>query len=58
MAPEPGNLVGYGALIDFLKINVSVPNQLALISEKHRQYSNETWQVFTLRHQPNETLSG
>jgi Fic family protein len=56
MTPEKGNLVGYGALIDFLKIDVPVPNQLALISEKHRQYSNEAWQVFTLRHQPNETL--
>lgn len=58
LAPEVGNLVGYGALIESLSLPVPIPRQLALISEKHRQYSNEDWQVYTPRHQPDETLYG
>ena len=56
IAPEPGNLVGYGALIEFLSLQIPIPRQLALISEKHRQYSIEGWSIFTLRHQPKESI--
>lgn len=55
-APEKGNLVGYGALIDALNINVPVPNRLSLISEKHKKYSVDGWNVYTVKHQPQETL--
>lgn len=55
-APEPGKLVGYGALIDALQLAVPIPRQLALISEKHRQYTADGWLIFTPRHQPEETL--
>lgn len=55
-APETGNLVGYGALIETLKLAMPMPNQLALISQKHKQYIKNGWLVFTLRHQPSETL--
>lgn len=44
-APEPGNLVGYGAVIDTLKLAVPIPNKLAFISEKRRQYTTENWLV-------------
>ncbi len=54
--PEEGNLVGYGALISFLKLSVPLPNQLSLISKKHKKYSNEGWNVFTPKYQPNETI--
>ncbi len=55
-APEPGNLVGYGALIDTLKLKVPMPNQLSLISKKHKKYSVEGWNVYTIKHQPKDTL--
>ncbi len=56
VAPEQGNLVGYGAIIDSLKLAVPIPKQLALISKKHKRYSVEGWRVFTIKHQPQETL--
>ncbi|MHB8579329.1 MAG: Fic family protein [Ignavibacteriaceae bacterium] len=54
--PEQGNLVGYGALIDALNLNVPIPNQLSLISEKHKKYSVDGWNVYTIKYQPQETL--
>ena len=54
--PEQGKLVGYGAIIDSLHLEVPIPQKLALISELRRQYKNENWLVFTPRHQPEENL--
>ncbi len=56
--PEEGFLVGSGAMIDALKLPIPLPNKLAMISEKHRQYQKSSWLVFTLRHKPNDTLYG
>ena len=33
-----------------------MPNRLALISSKKRQYTTEHWQVLTSRHEPEDTL--
>ena len=54
--PEEAVLVGYGAIIETLKLAVPMPSQLALISSKKRHYKNEQWQVFTSRHQPEDNL--
>jgi Fic family protein len=54
--PEEALLIGYGAIIERLKLAVPMPFQLALISSKKRQYKNEQWQVFTSRHQPEDNL--
>ena len=56
VTPESGKLVGYGTIIESFKLNVPIPNKLALISEKHKQYATDEWLVFTPRHQPKETL--
>ena len=56
--PEKGTLVGYGALIDSLKLPVPLPYRLVMISEKHRYYKTSEWRVFTPRHQPQDTLYG
>jgi len=56
MAPEEGVLVGYGAIIESYKLQTPMPNVLTLISSKKRQYKEGQWQVFTPRHQPEETL--
>lgn len=55
-APEEGILVGYGALIEGYSLSMPLPNQLALISSKKRQYTTENWQVLTSRHEPEDTL--
>ncbi|MBN1132105.1 MAG: Fic family protein [Bacteroidales bacterium] len=57
-APEKGILVGYGVIIDVLNLAMPIPGKLALISEKHRQYQNPEWSVFTPRHRPPDTLYG
>lgn len=54
--PEPGIIVGYAALIEVLDLNMYIPQRVALISKKNRQYENEHWKVLTPRHQPEETL--
>jgi len=55
-APEKGTIVGYGAIIDKLKLPIPIPGTLALISTKNRQYQKNGWKVFTPRYQPEETL--
>ena len=55
-APERGNLVGYGAIIEALKLDVPLPDRLALISPKRRKYENAEWQVFPPSYQPLETF--
>ncbi len=57
-APEPGKLVGYGALIAVHDLKVPLPDKLALISSKHKRYSTDTWEVYTPRHAPADTLAG
>ena len=59
--PEPGVLVGYALLITEIEkqseINVPLPDRLAIVTEKHQRYNTEQWQVFTIRHKPNENLA-
>ncbi|MFZ4572434.1 MAG: Fic family protein [Bacteroidales bacterium] len=55
-APEQGTIVGYGAIIDALKLPVPIPSRLVLISKKRRQYTTDGWVVLTPRHQPEENL--
>ena len=54
--PERGKLVGYGAVIDSMQLSVPIPERLAIVSEIRRQYNNESWLVFTPRHEPKDTL--
>ncbi len=54
--PEPGKIVGYAAVIDAFDLKMDIPQKVALISKKTRQYENEQWKVLTPRHQPEETL--
>ncbi len=55
-APETGTLAGYGAMIQAHQLQVPLPESLCLISTKKRQYTTKNWQVFTPRHQPENTL--
>lgn len=56
VAPEEGKLVGYGAIIVSMKLPTPIPNRLSLISEKHKRYNKPGRQVFTIKHQLQNTL--
>lgn len=56
--PEEGHIVGYGAILYFYTLLAPLPDRLALISQKHKQYETEEWMVFTPRHMPEDSLKG
>lgn len=58
LAPEPGTLIGYAALIAAHDLKVPLPDKIALIGEKHRRYSTDEWEIFTPRHKSEDTLAG
>ena len=58
--PEPGFLAGYALLITFIEKsgkNVPLPDRLAIVTEKHQRYNTDQWQVFTIRHKPENDLT-
>ncbi|MCX6156922.1 MAG: Fic family protein [Ignavibacteriae bacterium] len=58
MAPEESILVGYGALIEFYKLQMPLPIALAIIGSKSRNYTTSEWKVFTISYKPEDTLYG
>ena len=57
--PEPNaKTVGYAALIQKYELSVPLPIILSAIGEKHTKYETESWQVFTPRHAPDDSLYG
>jgi Fic family protein len=59
--PEPGFLAGCALLIAIIEengVNVPLPNRLAITTEKHQRYNTDEWQVFTIRHKPENNLTG
>ncbi|MFZ3565084.1 Fic family protein [Tenacibaculum finnmarkense] len=54
--PERGKIVGYGAIIESLKLPIPFPNRLSLITKKSKKYNNDHWKVFPTSYQPEETL--
>lgn len=47
--PEEATLVGYGAVIDGLKLQMPLPRRLSLISDKRKRYDTESWKVYSSR---------
>ncbi len=54
--PEEATLVGYGAVIEALQLAMPFPEQLALISDKRRSYTNEKWNILSSRYAFEDTL--
>src|SRR5690606_33412525 len=58
--PEEGFLVGYALLAKVLesqcKLDVPLPDTIAIATKKHQRYDTETWKVFTIRHKPDNDL--
>lgn len=57
-APEEGFLAGYGAILRLYQLRTPLPDRLALISQKYKQYDSEEWIVLTPRHKPPDSLKG
>ncbi len=55
-APEEATLVGYAAIIEGLQLPMPFPKQLALISDKRRNYNTENFKVFSSRTTFDDTL--
>lgn len=57
--PEPNaKTVGYAALIQKYELSVPLPIILSAVGEKHTKYETESWQVFTPRYAPDDSLYG
>lgn len=56
--PETGFLTGYGAVIQYYKLEVPIPVTLALISKKNKKYNKPGWIVFGPKYKPSDTLTG
>ena len=59
--PEKAVLVGYALLIQIIEehtdTSLPLPNQLAIVTDKHQRHTTEQWQVFTKRHKPKEDIT-
>jgi Fic family protein len=60
-APEAGFLVGYAKLIDIIENETNsrliLPYKLSICTDKYQRYDAKNWQVFTIRHKPEDTIS-
>lgn len=56
ISPEEGKIVGYAALIKYLKLEMPNPYQFSLIARKNKRYSTSEWQIFTPVYQPEENV--
>ena len=54
--PEPGCIAGYAAIITALDLPVPPPDQVAIISERNKQYRENGWLVFPPKYRPEESL--
>jgi len=58
--PEEGFLIGYALIIDIIgnetNKSIPLPEVLAIATEKHQRYNSNNWEIFTIRHKPNDNL--
>jgi len=58
--PEEGILAGYAMLLNVIDQHTGkllpLPQQLAIVTDKHQRYNTPLWQVFTKRHRPKDDL--
>jgi hypothetical protein len=57
-APETGFLTGYGAVIQYFELEVPVPDTLALIIQKNKNYNKPGWIIYGQKYKPSDTLTG
>jgi Fic family protein len=52
--PESGTIVGYGAIIDKLGLNIPIPKPVALVCDQNKSFENEDWRVFQPSYLPKD----
>ena len=50
--------VGYAALVDAFHLSVPLPRTLSAIGQRHKQYEQDGWRIYTPRHAPAADLGG
>lgn len=56
--PEPAQLAGYAALVDYYDLPVPLPPQLWATADRHHPHSTPQWRLLTPRHRPPSPLLG
>ncbi len=54
--PEPATIVGYGAIINSLWLEIPLPNTISLISNQNKKYHQDCWFVFPSAYMPADSL--
>lgn len=54
--PEQGTIVGYGAIIHALQLQIPYPETISLVSSKNKKYRQENWIVFPASYLPDDSL--
>ncbi len=52
--PEPGHVVGYGAIIHGLGLSMPMPTNLALVSDRNRRLELDSWIILPSRYLPDD----
>ena len=53
--PEEATVVGYGAIIHSLQIEMPLPTTLSIISNQNKRYKHDNWEVFPHSYLPLDT---
>lgn len=56
--PERAVLAGYAALIEAYQLKMPLPQTLCAIGEKHKNYEQDSWRIFSPRYTPAVSLEG
>jgi Fic family protein len=54
--PEEARVVGYGAIIDTLKLDIPFPDTISVISAQNKRYHKENWAVYPKPYLPEDSL--
>lgn len=52
--PEQGNVVGYAAIIDKLKLNMPMAHPIALVCDQNKNYQNDDWIILPPSYLPED----
>jgi len=54
--PKEATVVGYGAIIHTLQLEIPLPNTISIISNQNKRYQLENWAVYPKSYLPEDSL--
>jgi len=54
LLPEEGHVVGYASIIDKLKLQIPIPDQIAMVCTRNKKYDTNQWQIFPSKYLPED----